>query len=462
MIDKELLAGQVHDVIRYSQHLHGINLYGVRDIINKWYENKSFFIDKMGGKLIYEIPDITFTLNQDGKDFKIDRFSERVSDYYKNFGLATFLDELRTNDFFNNLTSRKYVIDVDEEESVVIPEGYKVIKAFKFFEPCEDILKQIQNEASQIIQENVVSGTLCFSVHPLDYLSISENVCNWRSCHALDGDYRSGNLNYMVDRATVVCYLRSDKQAILPRFPEHILWNSKKWRILLFFSEDYSMLFAGRQYPFVAENALDVIRKHLLYDIDGSKWSAWHNKRFSIFEEEETNTTYCLKSMIPVGNVMKPLNRIVVDGQNTHHFNDLLRSTVYTPYWSYKESYNWWDSTGTGLSSESTTVKVGEACLCPVCGDYVIDFSETMMCSRCNYKYDYNNNSDDYVECQICGAMVHEDDTYRLTYSDLEVCRHCYENETAECQECGAIDIVDLIYYREDTRRCLCNDCASR
>ena len=28
-----------------------------------------------------------------------------------------------------------------------------------------------------------------------DYLSLSENAFNWRSCHALDGEYRAGNLS---------------------------------------------------------------------------------------------------------------------------------------------------------------------------------------------------------------------------------------------------------------------------
>ena len=40
-------------------------------------------------------------------------------------------------------------------------------------------LYTLQNKASQIIQEDCVEGTVCFSVHPLDYLSISENIYNF-------------------------------------------------------------------------------------------------------------------------------------------------------------------------------------------------------------------------------------------------------------------------------------------
>lgn len=84
-----------------------------------------------------------------------------------------------------------------------------------------------------LIQEDKVTGILCLSIHPLDYLSLSENTYNWRSCHALDGEYRAGNLSYMMDNTTVVCYLKGEDEAELPHFPAEVKWNSKKWRMLL-------------------------------------------------------------------------------------------------------------------------------------------------------------------------------------------------------------------------------------
>ena len=47
-----------------------------------------------------------------------------------------------------------------------------------------------------ILQDVKVSGDLVLSVHPLDYLSISDNNHNWYSCHSLDGEYGAGNLGY--------------------------------------------------------------------------------------------------------------------------------------------------------------------------------------------------------------------------------------------------------------------------
>ena len=45
-----------------------------------------------------------------------------------------------------------------------------------------------------------MEGYLYLSIHPLDYLSISETNHGWRSCHALDGEYRNGNLSYLTIR----------------------------------------------------------------------------------------------------------------------------------------------------------------------------------------------------------------------------------------------------------------------
>ena len=129
-------------------------------------------------------------------------------------------------------------------------------RIFSLIEEDEETVKRLQTQASMIIQENKVIGKLCFSVHPLDYLSISETTYNWRSCHALDGEYRAGNLSYMLDDSTIICYLKSNKETKLPNFPDDVLWNSKKWRLLLHFSENLDVCFSGRQYPFFSPGAI--------------------------------------------------------------------------------------------------------------------------------------------------------------------------------------------------------------
>lgn len=410
----------------------------------------------MSGQLIYECPEeISFSLDEDNKIKKIESFIITVYNHYHNTLLGEFLDILKIDDFFNNLTSREYYID-----DIIIPKDYKVVKAFKYFEQDENILKLLQSEASRIIQENVITGTLCLSVHPLDYLSVSENPFNWRSCHALDGDYRSGNLNYLVDENTVVCYLRSNKQSILPHFPETVLWNSKKWRVLLFFTDDANMVFAGRPYPFVADTGLEVIRNKILIPCFHTEWSKWCNSYLSLFKDKVSNREFYFHRLIPVGNELREIKNIIKNRQFTYHFNDLLNSSCYSPWWSYKEDdLLQFLHCPTGMTTDSTVLHVGDACPCPICGENNVSFSDLMVCADCANKYHYYYDKDDHFECEICGQMTLIDDEYFLEISQLHVCPHCYETETVECHDCKVRDLGEYIYYKNHSRYCLCEHC---
>ena len=228
----EEIKKQFKEVIRYSQ---GIEDPKVDDLFADWYKGKEAFIEAMGG-LIYEFPEtVSFELDAKAKSGKIDEFIGTCEWQFNNDKLADFIKTM-SDGFYNNMTTSVYELD----NGTKLPKGMKLVKAFKYFESDKNALHELQSRASQIIQSDKVSGKLCISVHPLDYLSSSENVHNWRSCHSLDGDYRAGNLSYMADNHTIICYLKSEDDTNLPNFPANIKWNSKKWRVLLHISEDWA------------------------------------------------------------------------------------------------------------------------------------------------------------------------------------------------------------------------------
>jgi len=457
--DLKELEEQVKKVISYSQDIPMNLLNHVDNIINSWFAAKKLFIEHMQGKLIWEYPEkISFELNEDAKKSKLEKFAEYVETFYQNDYLANFLYNIKTDDFYNNKTSKDYYVGVRNE--TIIPANFKVVKSFKFFVDNKQQLKDIQNEASRIIQESVVKGTLCFSVHPLDFLSASENAHNWRSCHALDGDYRTGNLNYMLDNSTVICYLRADEDNyILPHFPPGVTWNSKKWRVWLFFSNDTTMMFAGRQYPFAADRGLEIIKDQILPTLKFDHWSKFSRDKIKYHEDSLSHISFLFSYLVPVGREAIPIKKLVIDGRNTFHYNDILNSHVYDPIYSYRSYSKWYvNENGTGMTDTNTRFIIGSSCPCPVCGEGEIDFSDIMVCSDCSRKYDIGDN-DEYEECEICGSMVYYDDMITLDYSGTRVCPVCYEEETARCQNCGLVDLRDYIYYRQGDSRCLCEQC---
>ena len=81
----------------------------------------------------------------------------------------------------------------------------------------------------------------------------------------------------MCDSSTLICYLRSDEETKLPRFPDDVLWNNKKWRMLIHISEEKGMVFFGRQYPMEIAGIHEIIfnyleKQNILFDFFDCNW----------------------------------------------------------------------------------------------------------------------------------------------------------------------------------------------
>lgn len=371
---------------------------------------------------------------------------------YGNSPLAIFIESMR-DDFYNNMTTKDYI----SYEGVKIQKGTKIVKAFKFFEKDKHVLETLQVLASQLIQEDKVTGRLCFSVHPLDFLSSSENIHNWRSCHALDGDYRAGNLSYMVDNSTFMCYLRAeDDKVILPNFPEDVKWNSKKWRTLMFMSWDWSLMFAGRQYPFASSSGINAIKAEI-ERMSHSSWGDWHQQMVDkVYSEDDF--IYLNRTYIPVGNDIKPLTDVIIDPKRPLHYNDLLKSSVYKPKFSYRKGkYGNALAKFTGLSDLATSLTIGGDVKCLCCETENIGYSASMRCIEC--EEEYGEGEDDYFGyCECCGRRTYLEDAYYIR-GDQIVCQQCFDNVIYRCDCCGEYYLDEEITYDRENELYICNWC---
>ena len=312
---KQQIKKQVAEVVSHSQCFDNPE---VDKLIDTWLEAKRDFIEVFGGKTIWESPQpVTFKMSKEIREGRIDAFESYLVDQYGYDRLADFVEDNREG-FFEN-----QVIKNSQYENKKIPAGAKLIKSFKHFVHGDSALHDIQSRASQIVQEDSVTGILCFSVHPLDFLSSSENTYNWRSCHALDGEYRAGNLSYMCDKSTVICYLRGTDNTKLPMFPAEVPWNNKKWRMLLHFSDNWDVIFAGRQYPFESSTAMGLIRTYMLrlmgYDGD-TGWCDWTDPLVCTVADSH-NREYDLRDKyIMMRGKLVNLNDIIQEPPDPLHF----------------------------------------------------------------------------------------------------------------------------------------------
>lgn len=126
---------------------------------------------------------------------------------------------------------------------------------FKYFE-------EFRLKVSQVLNNKNFHGELCLSIHPLDYMTMSNNACGWSSCMSwgekYTGAYRGGVVEMMNSPIVVEAYLKS---ATDMEFPSGNTWNSKKWREL-FIVSPYCLL-AIKGYPYQADNITSVTMEWL-------------------------------------------------------------------------------------------------------------------------------------------------------------------------------------------------------
>lgn len=443
----EEIKEQFARVIRYSQDFYP----RVDTLFEQWYEAKQKIIEAFGGQLIVEIPG-TMHFHLDDKDRKkhFDEFVYEISSVYHNDELAHFLNK-NVDGFYENSVHYAY-----EAGDIKIPKGMKLVKAFKFFEKDEKLLAQFQSSASQIIQENKVEGTLCFSVHPLDFLTTSVNTYNWRSCHALDGEFRAGNLSYMLDKTTVICYLKGADNVKLPMLPDSVPWNSKKWRVLLFLSKNWDMIFAGRQYPFSSKPGLDIALSEFVKLVGKDEvFSPWEDDYVTYFTRKDGQKYNLNTQYVPIKGELHDLCSIVKDGKQSMHFNDLLRSSTYhNPYYSIRDHYFWWSG-----PDETPHFTIGKKVPCLCCGENFLETPEMMVCMSCAEDLGLIEN-DNYSTCDCCGARIYEGDG--VWVCDEYLCMGCYETECFTCDICGETYFTCDQHYDRSRDAYICTDCYKR
>lgn len=438
---------QFNEVISYSQN---IKTPQTDTLFKRWADCKSIFWKAMGEQLIFEWPQpITLEMDAVTKESRIQHFVDWVDQYSDS--LSYFINEQREG-FFDNKTVMSFYI---EGCDIQIPQGMKISKAIGRYwanELSPERIDMIQCEMSRIIQENKITGKLCLSIHPLDFLSASENQHNWRSCHALDGEYRAGNLSYMLDEVTVMAYIKSDANTCLPRFPESVPWNNKKWRCLFFFDRLRGLVYAGRQYPFFSHVALDLVRQCLFEPVNyfishrvntipmGVPWKHNCTQECEINGEFVTfNSPYIFES-----NECIPLTQWVQDASASMHFNDLLRSSYYSP-WTLR--YNTSAGRITKLNQLSPMI-VGNAIPCLKCGTHYICNSDVVLCKDCALE-DEDLEREWLLTCDNCGGHIMEGD--EVYEGGMTLCESCIEDNTVHCDNCGAsiLTLVDSVYQDE-------------
>lgn len=325
-------------------------------------------------------------------------------------------------------------IKLADGKTLAIQKGAKVIKILGKIAQSYGIegFEAFRIDHSMALNRKKLTGKLCLSIHPLDFMTMSDNNSGWSSCMSWGeaGGYRLGTVEMMNSPNVIVAYLASDDNY---RFYEGE-WNSKKWRCL-YVVEDY-LIASVKGYPYQC----DELNKIVLQWIGELANHNWNDVDFHLAEDDIIEFEPGYEFVGPCDNVTLNFetDKMYNDFGSTKHFCLMNSHTG-----EYKDTHN------------RIRINYSGAATCMWCGDYG-EFTDeaTVVCSNCIERY----------YCEACDEVIYGE-PYEV--DGMILCSCCYENCTEECEITNEIhldnNMIDLylcpceVSTQQDIRRSALN-----
>lgn len=294
----------------------------------------------------------------------------------------------------------------------------RILKAY----PSHDFGTQELNALIDIIAiartSTNSSFDLCLSIHPLDFMTMSDNDKNWNSCMAWKdhaGDYRQGTVECMNSPTVVVAYIK-DEEPMNLECGYDTKWANKSWRQLFLVSE--GAIIADKGYPFQYDATVTIVLDWLK-ELAKENWGIDYD--FNGFICDNGGTIYT-----PAGN----------EWINGPEDTDTIALHV---DWGFM-----YDDIGT-LRRHNVLVNT------KAIAEYLAIVKGSV----------YNIIGSGVSECMWCGGEIYgSEDTEDDYTSALVICDSCCPAEERwVCDECGEHYHRDELTYIPDLDVYLCDDC---
>ena len=334
----------------------------------------------------------------------------------------------------------------NDGKTLLIQRGSKIIKSIqkvlKFYKyPRMDLFEKWRNDISNITTKKSIVANLVFSIHPIDFLTMSDNNCGWRSCMSWTGygGYSTGPIEMMNSNMVIVAYLESNNKKFY--FNQHEIPN-KSWRCL-FYVHKYILL-EGKPYPYYSKElayaAMDELRKLVKANLN--------------WDYQYKNQPY------------QDLNR--------YHKNDYVRDGVLTKYLDkHKSILIYMNGMYNDFVSEASdkflccrnwvpkTIKINISGLatCMACGkpinsmEEIHDERDQDLDCHGSTKLCYDCKTNRYCDC--CNVVISNDKplyrawTYTLWRLRTEDYKEVYASPMTVCEECIMKDYVVILDKEE-------------
>lgn len=272
---------------------------------------------------------------------------------------------------------------------------------------------------SQVLNQKMLGGELTLSIHPLDYMTMSDNECDWESCMSWrnEGGYRQGTVEMMNSPCVIVAYLSAEEPmrmwGINGRHDDsNDTWNNKKWRQLFFVNRN--IIISVKDYPYHNSDLTKMVIEQIrILAKENCGWT------YSDPMKYDCNNEKLFASYLP-----EDKNYFMLDVQHGAMYNDFGCLDFH------------WACLGDDIDPEEIhvhswngnkpfmTLPYGGKSECMICGELNPD-TEDESCLAC---YDCQ----DRLRCDCCGEICDSIETI----DGMNLCPYCYENRVRECEVC--------------------------
>ena len=391
-------------------------------ILREWNKSKQTLFNIFGEKLMLEkeiqvedgdnkkIREINNYLNSTnpGTDFinsvrKLFTFNGTYfEDTYATYNLT------QAKQLFTNRVAKEFSYRNKDNKVIKVPEGAKVMRVLQKIAKEFDLpdFEIFRNHISRIteIRKSKIKFTL--SIHPLDYMTMSDNANGWESCMNWTqgpGSYRAGTIEMMNSPVVVVAYITTK-----PYYPTNtsIEWTSKSWRELIIVHPN--TICSVKSYPYY-NIAFDKALVNWLADLVEEKTEWRYNRK-----KPQENLESCSDIKAWQDKEDKD-NYFLLHFETNEMYNDFGNTDNYGIF-----SINPPDN-----KYHTSTINYSGLMTCMCCGEngYWSDDTETVICEDCEPS----------IYCCCCDERVNINDAIEV---DGEwVCEDCY-NDLHRCMCC--------------------------
>lgn len=447
------------------------NFVGVNKWLQFWSYSKQKLFKLLGNKLIHKI-DINYQKEYDTIKSEINKllhqhpFIESYNNFYYSIIMKYYEEkiiDLNTKNAFDVLASSTILTSNFFDHSIKmrkpgskkmlqIQKGAKPIRAFsKIISYFKDEFQfkdfeDFRIKHSMILNDKNLKGKLCISIHPLDFITMSDNANDWSSCMSWkdSGCYHLGTVEMMNSNNVLCCYIESEDPLLWEDRNTKVIheWNSKKFRVLTYVTKD--IIVNGKSYPFqnvnIVKIIIDVIRDLAEKNL-GWTYSFGPERYKDMIHINHASDIIRNKQWIKYGDTIK--HNIIFD--TNAMYNDMFNDNN-KEYWCYRNKVK--KNKVINLSGKAN-------CLC--CNEDVKELSYE--------EYDYNDRFSnpgsvicyDCLEknrCDCCYDYSFTLKTYEVFFKHSngvimkkKICQRCWDRSVKICPDCGKPYIMEQKSY---------------